>query len=162
MQLKNNKHSKGFTLIELLVVIAIIGVLMAFLTVTYSSVRQRSRDAQRKSDLRQIQSALELYRADNDSYPTSNPSPFVNCGTPTSQFIGTGSTPPVYMSKIPCDPQTVNGAYKYIQTSLSTYSLTSCIENTGDQDSNIVSSNPGSPVNGLTCGSNKYYVLTNP
>lgn len=158
MHIKHNKHSKGFTLIELLVVIAIIGVLMAFLTVTYSAVRQRSRDAQRKSDLRQIQSALELYRADNDSYPSSTPtSPFASCA---GQFLGTGSTPPVYMSKIPCDPQAANSPYKYIQTSAATYSLTSCIENTGDQDSNIVSSE--TPVNGLTCATKKYYVLTNP
>lgn len=57
--------SKGFTLIELLVVLVIIASLATLLTANFVGVRQRGRDAQRKSDLRQIQSAFELYRADN-------------------------------------------------------------------------------------------------
>ncbi|MBI2195693.1 MAG: type II secretion system protein [Candidatus Levybacteria bacterium] len=63
------KREKGFTLVELLIVIAIIGVLTTLLMANFIGVRQRARDAQRKSDLRQIQSALELYRSDQGSYP---------------------------------------------------------------------------------------------
>src|SRR5437588_640087 len=65
--------SKGFTLIELLVVIAIIGILATIVMVNVLSVRSRARDTQRKSDIRQIQSALELYRADQGSYPNGLP-----------------------------------------------------------------------------------------
>ncbi|MDP2672104.1 MAG: type II secretion system protein, partial [Candidatus Daviesbacteria bacterium] len=54
------RNFRGFTLIELLVAIAIIGILSSFLLSNFVGVRQRARDGVRKSDLRQIQSALEL------------------------------------------------------------------------------------------------------
>ena len=63
--------TKGFTLIELLVAISIIGVLSSFLLANFVGIRQRARDGVRKSDLRQIQSALELYRSDQSKYPDS-------------------------------------------------------------------------------------------
>lgn len=53
--------NKGFTLIELLVVIAIIGLLSSVVIASLSSARIKARDARRKSDLRQIQKAVELY-----------------------------------------------------------------------------------------------------
>ena len=90
-------RTRGFTLIELLVAISIIGVLSSFLLANFVGVRQRARDGVRKSDLRQIQSALELYRSDKGTYPSSLPP----CGSPLQDT----STPPVvYMQKIPCDP----------------------------------------------------------
>lgn len=51
---------KGFTLIELLVVIAIIGVLASVVLASLNNARQKSRDARRITDLKQIQLALEL------------------------------------------------------------------------------------------------------
>lgn len=62
---------KGFTLIELLAVIGIIGVLVTVTIVALNPFGQinKARDAQRKSDLKQIQTSLELYYQDNDAYP---------------------------------------------------------------------------------------------
>lgn len=62
-------NQKGFTLIELLVVIAIIGLLSTLAIVALNSARTKSRDAKRVSDIKQVQTALELYFADQDSYP---------------------------------------------------------------------------------------------
>jgi len=62
---------KGFTLIELLVVIAIIGLLSTLAVVALNSARQKSRDSKRVADVKQIQTALELYFADNNSYPAT-------------------------------------------------------------------------------------------
>ncbi|MCL6096137.1 MAG: type II secretion system protein GspG [Patescibacteria group bacterium] len=114
---------KGFTLVELLIVVAIIGVLATLLMVNFVGVRQRARDAQRKSDLRQIQSALEIYRADNSSYPLAVSG--LNSGCPAS-FTYNGTT---YMSKVPCDP--LGASYIFSSTG-STYSITACLENTND------------------------------
>jgi len=50
------KNGAGFTLVELLVVIVIISVLAGLLVSNFIGVRLRGRDAQRKSDLAQIQS----------------------------------------------------------------------------------------------------------
>lgn len=67
----NNK--KGFTLIELLVVIAIIGLLSTLAVVALNSARQKSRDSKRVADIKQIQTALELYFADSvTGYPTND------------------------------------------------------------------------------------------
>ncbi len=57
-------QKKGFTLIELLVVIAIIGILSAIGLVSLNGAREKARDAQRKSDLSQIRTALVLYYDD--------------------------------------------------------------------------------------------------
>ncbi len=62
----------GFTLIELLVVMAIIGVLASLIFLNVGSSLGKARDAQRKNDLKQIQTALELYHSDNGKYPTSD------------------------------------------------------------------------------------------
>jgi general secretion pathway protein G len=126
---------KGFTLIELLIVIAIIGVLATLLMVNFVGVRQRARDAQRKSDLRQLQSALEIWRSDHGSYPASG-SEFGPCGSP----LESGNT--VYMAKIPCDPSnTGQYVYTYVSsgtTNSASYSLYACLENVGDSQKDSV------------------------
>ncbi|MFC1656706.1 type II secretion system protein [Patescibacteria group bacterium] len=60
---------KGFTLIELLVVIAIIAILVVLIILALNAARMRARDSARKSDLRSVQTALELYNNDEESYP---------------------------------------------------------------------------------------------
>ncbi len=63
------KDKKGFTLIELLVVVAIIAVLAAISVVALNNARARARDSKRLADIKQIQTALELYYLDQDGYP---------------------------------------------------------------------------------------------
>lgn len=114
----------GFTLIELLIVITIIGILSSLMVVNYIGVRARARDAQRKADLRQIQSALELYRSDAGNYPAA----LLACGSQLA-FNGT-----VYMNKIPCDP-TNNAPLIYVYKSAlggTAYTLGACLENVND------------------------------
>lgn len=60
---------KGFTLIELLVVVAIIGILATVVTAALSGSRQHARDARRESDIRAIQSQMELYYLEHGQYP---------------------------------------------------------------------------------------------
>ena len=67
-----NTKSKGFTLIELLVVVAIIGILATVIISSLSSARERARDAKRLSDVKTIQTALEIYYLDNGRYPNSS------------------------------------------------------------------------------------------
>ena len=60
---------KGFTLIELLVVVSIISLLAAMILVSLSMARARARDSERKQNMIQLRTALELYQAQNNSYP---------------------------------------------------------------------------------------------
>jgi general secretion pathway protein G len=61
----------GFTLIEIMVVVVILGILAAIVA---PNVMSRIGDAQRtkvSSDIRTIETALNLYRMDNFRYPTT-------------------------------------------------------------------------------------------
>lgn len=62
------KKRAGFTLIELLVVISIIGFLATLAMVNLNSSRAKARDTRRKSDLKQIYTAMELYYENNGTY----------------------------------------------------------------------------------------------
>ena len=65
----NTKYKIGFTLVELLVVISIIGILSAVIYASFGDARKIARDNIRKSDLKALQLALELYKAQNGRYP---------------------------------------------------------------------------------------------
>jgi len=79
------KQKKGFTLVELLVVIAIIGLLSTLAVVALGSARSKARDARRVSDIKQTQTALELYFADLGVYP--NPAGAVTLGEGTALVL---------------------------------------------------------------------------
>jgi len=64
-------RKRGFTLIELLVVVAIIGLLASVVLASLSTARQRARDAYKIAELKQLQTALELYRNSNTGYPVT-------------------------------------------------------------------------------------------
>ena len=121
-------NKRGFTLIELLVVVAIIGLLSTLAVVALGSARAKSRDAKRLSDLKQIQTALELYYTDKGSYPAGDG---INLGTTDYACLGTagfkeaGCTSP-YMATLPKDP---NGAsyYKYT-VGTNTYTIAGKLE----------------------------------
>lgn len=67
---KNNKKAtSGFALIELLVVLGIISLLSSAVLASMSQMRASTRDAQRVNDFQQLQTAIELYLAENDEYP---------------------------------------------------------------------------------------------
>lgn len=68
---KHQQPSRGFTLIELLVTIAIVGILSSAITASLSSARYKANDSKRRSDLKSLQSALELYYTTNHIYPST-------------------------------------------------------------------------------------------
>ncbi len=58
----------GFSYIELLIVVAIIGMLAGFGMITYPGIQKSARDAQRESDLKQYQTALEGFANRNGGF----------------------------------------------------------------------------------------------
>ncbi|MCW1892254.1 MAG: type II secretion system GspH family protein [Candidatus Uhrbacteria bacterium] len=77
------KNLPGFTLIELLVVIAIIGLLATLAVVSFGNARLKARDARRYSDVKQIMTAMQLYKDATGSFP--NPA---TLGCPASASLG--------------------------------------------------------------------------
>ena len=127
----------GFTLIELLIVISIIGLLSTLSLFALSGARESARDAKRKADLEEIRSALELYKADCNNYPSSLPSPGSSL---TANCTGTVNT---YLKKVPGDPST-GAAYPYGLSGTS-YVICSHLENSSGSVSGCPSSCNPSP-----------------
>jgi len=138
---KERKNSFGFTLIELLVVISIIGFLSTLAVVSLQNARKKARDTARKSDMKQMQTAVELYYDDHSSYPSTSTQWWGECDTYGSHALtgATGYIPnlaPAYMGKLPLDPlgHNANGAgccYLYISNGTDYKLLAHCTPETG-------------------------------
>lgn len=70
-KIKNNRPQAGFTLVELLIVIVIIAILAAIAISAFAGAQAEARDSQRVADMDQVKTQLELYYAENGSYPAS-------------------------------------------------------------------------------------------
>ncbi|OGH73412.1 MAG: hypothetical protein A3C90_03900 [Candidatus Magasanikbacteria bacterium RIFCSPHIGHO2_02_FULL_51_14] len=129
-KISTDAKGRGFTLIELLVVIAIIGLLSTLAVVALGSAREKARDSKRLSDLKQVQTALELYYTDNNSYPAASGA--LGAGSlaclNTSGFAATGCSDP-YMGMVPSDPLSSQSyTYGATGTSPTTYTITGTLE----------------------------------
>ena len=102
------KRNKGFTLIELLVVVAIIGILASVVLASLNTARSKARDTKRKSDLKQIQIAVEYYYDKYGSYPSG-----VYSTTGYSLNMNVLPIVPEFLSQMSPDPINVNGSYGY-------------------------------------------------
>lgn len=97
--------NSGFTLIELLVVIAIIGVLASVTLASLNEARAKARDAQRISDIRQLQNVLFLYYDDNNAFPSVESSGPPSPGGWRVSYLPDFLAPLApYLNQIPVDP----------------------------------------------------------
>jgi prepilin-type N-terminal cleavage/methylation domain-containing protein len=107
--------SRGFTLVELMVVVSIIGILSAVVYANFGTSRQIARDNVRKTDLKNLQLAIELYKAQNGVYPlgcNGTGSPVSWSGNVNGSYAcSDGSTEyivglvPDFIAALPVDPK---------------------------------------------------------
>ena len=112
----------GLTLIELLVVLAIIGILVTVVSAAFSESRAQTRDKIRMSSLKELQLAVEQYKAQNGVYPlrgcsettedvwTSSGPGNETYYSPCTQYI-VGLVPD-YIPELPTDPNAEDEANK--------------------------------------------------
>ena len=67
-----NKYTKGFTMIELMAVLVILGILATIVVVNTSPIFQRANLEKIKADMAQTGKALELYKFNELSYPSTS------------------------------------------------------------------------------------------
>ena len=140
------QKQKGFTLIELLVVIAIIGILSSVVLASLNSARQKSRDARRISDLKQLQLALEMSYDADESYPSTASS---TAGLKTDGYI----------PSVPVDPKD-GSSYSYGAASDgSGYDIRAKLERTNK----VLDSDVDGTVHSVDCAdtTEHYYCVSN-
>jgi general secretion pathway protein G len=121
--MKKYKKSKGFSLIELMAVIVILGILASIVVVNVAPVFQRAYLEKIRADLTQVTKALELYRFNELTYPSSDQGlealtkPHPELKNPFL-FPENG-----YLSSLPLDPWGREYIYEYPGDRSSSYDL---------------------------------------
>lgn len=129
------RMTAGLSLVEMLIVVSIIAILSSVLFISFNEGSAQSRDAQRKADLRELQTALELYKNEHGRYPVGCNGPVVTytnavsgwsgelgtahaCADGRSDYIrghASGITfAPGFISSLPTDPRPGSGDYGFV------------------------------------------------
>ncbi|OGK66307.1 hypothetical protein A2313_03645 [Candidatus Roizmanbacteria bacterium RIFOXYB2_FULL_41_10] len=151
--------NKGFTLIEILVVIAIIAIIVGLMLPNFNQLRIQSRDQSRKSGVKALVEALELYKLNQSppTYPTTSASFSIDV-TPGQPWTVDSVT---YMNQVPKDPLydsfSTNYFYRYVQVSNLEYFVGICLEDSSDSEGQ---SSPN--INFTDCPSNSWYYKNEP
>ena len=87
------KQDEGFTLIELLIVIVILGILASVVVFAVGGITNQGEESSCKAEKKTVEVAVEAYRAQEGTYPTSNAliDDYVR-DTPTLYTVGTGGS----------------------------------------------------------------------
>lgn len=149
----------GFTLIELLIAIAVIGVLaIGIVTLVNPSAQiQKANDSRRKSDLAQIQKALEVYYQDIGTYPPNPTTPRdYRIKGLDGNTVDWGLSWAPYMATLPKD-QNSSKKYVYVSTGQAYYLYAAL-----DRESMSLSSVPAGASCGLSLSIDCNYGVSSP
>ena len=151
--------TSGFTLVELLVVMAILSILATIVIGGFRSSQMRGRDAGRKSDLKQIANALELFLHDYGKYPPASGTQIAACSynpeteTGTACVWGSGTmndTKTTYMTTVPKDLVAAQNYVYRVSSTQNKFQLFARLENT--EDKNCINGDCLNPGITVTCG----------
>jgi general secretion pathway protein G len=113
---------KGFTLIELMVVVVILGILATLVAPKVMNKPEQARRTKAKVDIRSIQTALNMFKADTGRFPTTAEGLQALVTNPGVK----GHDPDGYLERVPTDPW--GKKYVYISPGVhrKDYDLKSC------------------------------------
>lgn len=101
-----NRNDKGFTLIELMVVIVILGILAAIIAPRIIGRTDEAKVTEAKVQMKNIETALKLYKLDSGVYPSSEQGLEALVSKPTAGNIPRNWREGGYLEKkkVPDDP----------------------------------------------------------
>lgn len=108
------RRQAGFTLIEIMAVVLIIGLLGGIVGAAIFGRIDQARVTTTKTQIKQIEAALEFYRMDNGRYPTTDQGLDALVHPPSVEPIPRSYRPEGYLSggKVPVDPW--SNPYQYL------------------------------------------------
>jgi general secretion pathway protein G len=108
------KRAAGFTLIEIMVVVVIISVLIGLVAPNILGRVDEARVTAAQTDIATMEQALEMYKLDNQHYPTTDQGLQALVQPPTTSPIPKKWNPAGYLKKsaLPQDPW--GGDYQYL------------------------------------------------
>lgn len=104
MTTRNERRQGGFTLIEIMVVVVILGILAALVVPQVMNRPDQAKVTVAKGDIKAIGAALDMYKLDNFSYPSTQQ------GLDALAEKPAGNPPPRnwnadgYLKRVPKDP----------------------------------------------------------
>ncbi len=101
---KQRKKRNGFTLVELMVVIFILGLLTTIVVINVLPSQDRAMIQKARADIATLGQALEMYRLDNLSYPSSSDGLQALVAPPASLSTTARYRQGGYIKKLPDDP----------------------------------------------------------
>lgn len=98
------RKQQGFTLIEIIVVVVIIGILATLVAPKFLGRTDDARIVKAKNDIKALESALELYKLDNYTYPTTDQGLEGLVSAPTSEPLPANWKEGGYIKHLSKDP----------------------------------------------------------
>lgn len=98
------RDNSGITLIEMMVVIIILGILATIIFTRVSDRPEQARRTKAQVEIRQLGTALELFKLDNGFYPTTEQGLEALVRKPTTGRIPSNYPESGYIEKVPKDP----------------------------------------------------------
>ncbi|VAW61407.1 General secretion pathway protein G [hydrothermal vent metagenome] len=95
---------QGFTLIEIIVVVVIIGILATFVAPKFMGKTDDARVVKAKNDIQAIESALDIYKLDNYTYPTTDQGLDALVNQPSTDPVPNNWQKGGYVKKLQKDP----------------------------------------------------------
>lgn len=103
-KVKKKTHQGGFTLLELMVVLVILGALIGLVAPNILGRADEAKVSVAKTQIRNIMSALNLYKLDNGQYPSTSQGLQALVTKPTGFPEAKNWKSDGYLGKLPKDP----------------------------------------------------------
>ena len=98
------RRQHGFTLIEIMVVVVILGLLAALVVPQVMGRPDQAKVAAAQNDVRAISAALDMYKLDNQTYPSTQQGLEALVKKPSGSPAAKHWNPDGYLKKLPVDP----------------------------------------------------------